>query len=37
MKIGAFYLPSIGSFDEIKKGMAGRRTDLYQQMLGELS
>jgi len=37
MKVGAFYLPSIGSFDEIKKGMAGRRTDLYQSMLKELS
>jgi alkanesulfonate monooxygenase SsuD/methylene tetrahydromethanopterin reductase-like flavin-dependent oxidoreductase (luciferase family) len=37
MKVGAFYLPSIGSFQEIKKGMAGRRTDLYQQMLDELS
>ncbi|MBI5615086.1 MAG: LLM class flavin-dependent oxidoreductase [Gammaproteobacteria bacterium] len=37
MKVGAFYLPSIGSFAEIQKGMAGRRTDLYQQMLDELS
>lgn len=37
MKVGAFYLPSIGSFAEIQQGMAGRRTDLYQQMLGELS
>ena len=37
MKVGAFYLPSIGSFADIQQGMAGRRTDLYQQMLGELS
>ncbi|MCC6708614.1 MAG: LLM class flavin-dependent oxidoreductase [Gammaproteobacteria bacterium] len=37
MKVGAFYLPSIGSFADIQKGMAGRRTDLYQNMLGELS
>jgi alkanesulfonate monooxygenase SsuD/methylene tetrahydromethanopterin reductase-like flavin-dependent oxidoreductase (luciferase family) len=37
MKVGAFYLPSIGSFEEIKGGMAGRRTDLYQKMLKELS
>ena len=37
MEIGAFYLPVIGSIEEIEKGMAGRRTDLYQQMLRELS
>lgn len=37
MKVGAFYLPSIGGFDEIQKGMAGKRTDLYQNMLDELS
>jgi alkanesulfonate monooxygenase SsuD/methylene tetrahydromethanopterin reductase-like flavin-dependent oxidoreductase (luciferase family) len=37
MKVGAFYLPSIGSFADIQQGMAGRRTDLYQSMLGELS
>lgn len=37
MEIGAFYLPVIGSIEEIEKGMAGKRTDLYQQMLRELS
>ncbi len=37
MEIGAFYLPVIGSIEEIEKGMAGKRTDLYQQMLKELS
>jgi len=37
MEVGAFYLPVIGSQIEIEKGMAGKRTDLYQQMLNELS
>ena len=37
MEIGAFYLPVIGNIEEIEKGMAGKRTDLYQQMLKELS
>jgi alkanesulfonate monooxygenase SsuD/methylene tetrahydromethanopterin reductase-like flavin-dependent oxidoreductase (luciferase family) len=31
-----FYLPSIGPRDEIEKGMAGLRPDLYQTMLAEL-
>jgi alkanesulfonate monooxygenase SsuD/methylene tetrahydromethanopterin reductase-like flavin-dependent oxidoreductase (luciferase family) len=30
-------LPVIGPLNEIRKGMAGKRTDLYQHMLGELS
>ena len=33
MDVGAFYLPSVGTKEEILKGMAGKRTDLYQQML----
>jgi alkanesulfonate monooxygenase SsuD/methylene tetrahydromethanopterin reductase-like flavin-dependent oxidoreductase (luciferase family) len=36
MQVSVFYLPSIGSRPEIEKGMAGLRTDLYQQMLAEL-
>ncbi len=31
-----FYLPSIGSREEIEAGMAGVRNDLYQRMLAEL-
>lgn len=37
MEIGVFYLPSIGNKVEISAGMAGRRTDLYQRMLGNLA
>ena len=37
MKLSLFYLPSIGSRDEIKKGMAGLRGDLYDRMLAEVS
>ena len=37
MEVGAFYLPSVGRKDEIEKGMAGKRTDLYQRMLAELT
>lgn len=36
MKIGNFYLPSIGTKAELQQGMAGRRTDLYQRMLKNL-
>ncbi|MDZ4279041.1 MAG: LLM class flavin-dependent oxidoreductase [Dehalococcoidia bacterium] len=36
MQVSVFYLPSIGSRAEVEKGMAGLRTDLYQQMLTEL-
>ncbi len=37
MKISLFYLPSIGSRAEIKKGMAGLSGDLYDRMLAEVS
>ena len=37
MEVGAFYLPSVGRKEDIEAGMAGKRTDLYQQMLAELS
>jgi alkanesulfonate monooxygenase SsuD/methylene tetrahydromethanopterin reductase-like flavin-dependent oxidoreductase (luciferase family) len=37
MEFGVFCLPSIGNKQEIMKGMAGRRTDLYQRMLGNLA
>lgn len=37
MRIGTFYLPTIGSKSEIKAKMAGRRTDLYQRMIGDLA
>ncbi len=37
MEVGAFYLPVIGDIAEIEKGMAGKRTDLYQQMLKEIT
>jgi len=37
MKISLFYLPSIGSREEIERGMAGTRGDLYDKMLSDLS
>ncbi len=37
MEVGAFYLPSVGKIEDIKQGMAGKRTELYQQMLRELT
>ncbi|WP_420465320.1 LLM class flavin-dependent oxidoreductase [Panacagrimonas sp.] len=37
MEVAAFYLPSLGRKEEIEQGMAGKRTDLYQRMLVELS
>jgi alkanesulfonate monooxygenase SsuD/methylene tetrahydromethanopterin reductase-like flavin-dependent oxidoreductase (luciferase family) len=37
MEVGAFYLPSVGHKEDIQKGMAGKRTDLYQMMLRELT
>jgi alkanesulfonate monooxygenase SsuD/methylene tetrahydromethanopterin reductase-like flavin-dependent oxidoreductase (luciferase family) len=37
MKVSLFYLPSLGSKADIEAGMAGTRTDLYQQMLREVS
>jgi alkanesulfonate monooxygenase SsuD/methylene tetrahydromethanopterin reductase-like flavin-dependent oxidoreductase (luciferase family) len=37
MEVGAFYLPALGSKEEIMEGMAGKRTDLYQKMLSDIS
>ncbi len=37
MEVGIFYLPSTGSKKELEKGMAGQRTDLYQQMLADMT
>src|SRR3977135_2769752 len=37
MKVSLFYLPSLGSRVAIEAGMAGMRSDLYQQMLREVS
>jgi len=36
MKVSLFYLPSIGSREEIERGLAGLRPDLYQRMLAEI-
>src|SRR5579885_3666667 len=36
MPVSVFYLPSIGSREEIEQGMAGLRPELYQRMLAEL-
>jgi alkanesulfonate monooxygenase SsuD/methylene tetrahydromethanopterin reductase-like flavin-dependent oxidoreductase (luciferase family) len=37
MKVGVFYLPSAGTADEIRQGMAGNRGELYQRMLSDLA
>jgi alkanesulfonate monooxygenase SsuD/methylene tetrahydromethanopterin reductase-like flavin-dependent oxidoreductase (luciferase family) len=37
MEIGVFYLPVIGNKQQLSEGMAGRRTDLYQNMLSNLA
>ncbi len=37
MEVGVFYLPSLGRKEDIEAGMAGKRTDLYQQMLAEVT
>ena len=37
MEVGLFYLPSLGRKEDIEAGMAGKRTDLYQMMLGEIT
>ncbi|MEM7540617.1 MAG: LLM class flavin-dependent oxidoreductase [Pseudomonadota bacterium] len=37
MEVGAFYLPSVGRKSDIEAGMAGKRTDLYQDMLSEIT
>ena len=36
MKVGVFYLPSVGPREEVLKGMAGNRPELYQNMLHDL-
>ncbi len=37
MEVGLFYLPSLGRKEDIEAGMAGKRTDLYQMMLKEVT
>ena len=37
MKTSLFYLPGVGSKSDIEAGMAGMRSDLYQQMLRSVS
>ncbi len=37
LQTSLFYLPTIGSREEIEQGMAGLRNDLYQRMLRELT
>ena len=37
MKASLFYLPTVGNREQIEQGMAGMRSDLYQQMLREVS
>ncbi|MFN0149021.1 MAG: LLM class flavin-dependent oxidoreductase, partial [Dehalococcoidia bacterium] len=37
MKVSMFYLPGVGSRQDVEKGMAGLRRDLYQAMLSEVT
>ena len=37
LQTSLFYLPTVGSREEIEQGMAGVRDDLYQKMLAELT
>lgn len=37
MEVGILYLPSVGSLEEKLKGFAGKRTDLYQELLHDLT
>lgn len=37
MEVGVLYLPSVGSLEEKLKGFAGKRTDLYQELLHDLT
>ena len=37
MEIGIFHLPTIGNRQQLEQGMAGRRTDLYQNMIRNLA
>lgn len=36
MKVGVFYLPSVGSTEEVQRGMAGNSVDAYARMLSDL-
>lgn len=37
MKVSLFYLPIVGNREQIMAGMAGTKTELYQQMLADIS
>lgn len=37
MKTGVFYLPSVGSTEEVQRGMAGNSVEAYSRMLSDLS
>ncbi len=37
MKASLFYLPGVGSREDVEQGMAGLRPELYQQMLSDLT
>ncbi|HYZ92135.1 MAG TPA: LLM class flavin-dependent oxidoreductase [Actinomycetota bacterium] len=37
MKVGVFYLPSVGSTEEVQRGMAGNSVEAYARMLRDLS
>ncbi len=37
MKVSLFYLPGVGSREQVEAGMAGLRGDLYQEMLRDVS
>ena len=37
MDVGVFYLPSVGTSEEIQRGMAGNDRSLYQRMLADLA
>jgi alkanesulfonate monooxygenase SsuD/methylene tetrahydromethanopterin reductase-like flavin-dependent oxidoreductase (luciferase family) len=37
MKVSLFYLPGVGSREDVEHGMAGLRPELYQQMLSDLT
>ena len=37
MKLSLFYLPGVGSREQVEGGLAGLRGDLYQQMLAEVT
>lgn len=37
MKVSLFYLPGVGSREDVEQGMAGLRPELYQEMLRDLT